>query len=316
MPQSILNPAGPAAASIETLWWVFFWILTVVFVLVMGALVYGALRRHERGPDDLEARLRPDDRRANRWVLISGAAIPLVILIGLFAYTMTSLRALRAHEPAALVIDVVGYDWWWDIVYHLPDGGRVITANELHLPVGVPVELRLRSADVIHSFWVPRLAGKLDMIPGRTNVLRLTASEPGVSRGQCAEYCGVQHTRMGMLAIAQPPEEFAAWLERQARPAEEPETALEAAGRDVFMRTACRACHRVAGTEAVSRYGPDLTHLASRRTIAAAMLPNTPGHVSGWIANPQELKPGVNMPAVPLEPLELRALTAYLSSLE
>jgi cytochrome c oxidase subunit II len=260
------------------------------------------------------------DGRRMRWVLLGGLVFPLVVLVPLLGLTLGTMRGLGgglgANGDPGLVLEVIGHQYWWEVRY-LDGDGRVLfeTANEIHLPVGRAVELRLEASDVIHSFWVPRLAGKLDMIPGRTNVLRLRADVAGEYRGQCAEYCGLQHARMSLLVVAQPEAEYAAWAAAQALPVAAPADALATFGRDVFLGHACRACHTIRGTPAIGELGPDLTHVASRQMLAALTVPNTRGHLGGWIANPQDLKPGSRMPSVPLEQAEFNALLHYLGTL-
>jgi cytochrome c oxidase subunit 2 len=223
-------------------------------------------------------------------------------------------RPLSAAAEAPLVVQLRGLQWWWQATYTADgEAPAFVTANELHLPLGRPVRLELSAEDVIHSFWVPSLAGKQDMIPGRDNVLHLTATASGVYRAQCAEFCGLQHAHMALLVVVEPPEEFASWRAAQAAPAMG--EALEAEGRRVFEQRPCGACHTVRGTTAAGRTGPDLTHIASRGTLAAGLLPMTPGALAAWIADPQTLKPGNNMPLVPLSADELQALTAWLASL-
>lgn len=258
------------------------------------------------------------DRRSVRWILAGGVAFPLLTLVPLFVFTMHSLAVVEARgEEPALTIEAIGRQFWWEVHYLDANGNRLFeTANEIHIPVGQTVLIRLFAGDVIHSFWVPRLAGKIDMIPGRINQIRIRADRPGVYRGQCAEYCGLQHAKMAFFVIAEPEPEFRRWAAHQALPAEAPDDTLGARGREVFLRTACRACHVIRGTPATTAtIGPDLTHLASRRTLAAATMPNTRGHLGGWIANPQALKPGNGMPAVPLSGDDFNALLHYLQSL-
>ncbi|MQA90106.1 MAG: cytochrome c oxidase subunit II [Gemmatimonas sp.] len=258
------------------------------------------------------------DRRPVHWVIAGGVAIPAVILLGLFVLTLQTLGALAAQEEEpALTIEVVGWQWWWEVRY-LDHTGRVLfeTANEIHLPAGEWIALRLEATDVIHSFWVPQLAGKVDMIPGRTTELRLQADAPGTYRGQCAEYCAGSHALMAMRVVVEPAQEFLDWSRRQTLPQAPPLDSLAALGEEVFLGTACRACHAIRGTPAVGNTGPDLTHLASRSTLAAATLPNTRGHLGGWLANPQRIKPAAKMPAVPLDNVEFQALLRYLETLE
>jgi cytochrome c oxidase subunit 2 len=303
-------PAGPGAERIADLFWAMTVLGTVVFLIFCGALAWALAHRRE-------APLRPtpeEDRRRTRMILLFGAALPALILVPLLFWTFGTLAATdpRAH-PADLVVDVVGKQWWWEIRYRDTVPGRTFTtANELHLPVGKRVELRLTSTDVIHSFWVPELQGKTDLIPGRENVAWIEASRPGEYGGQCAEYCGLQHTRMGLLVVAQPEAEFEQWAAGQRVEARADTVNLQ--GRDAFVR-ACGYCHTVRGTLAGGRLGPDLTHLASRRTLAAGLLPNTSGHLGGWVANPQALKPGSHMPRVPLSRDEFRLIHLYLQTL-
>lgn len=367
-PQSMLDPAGPGAAAIESMWWVLFWVCTAVFVLVMAALAMALVRaRQRRGAERSEEVDTPGtERRRVVWVLVAGAAIPAVILAGIFVYTMVILGRLAPSEPNGdLTVIVTGKQYWWEVLYPLPGGDTVVTANEIHIPAGRRIALRLESDDVIHSLWIPRLHGKTDMIPGRTNEAWLLADEPGVYRGQCAEYCGQQHTWMALLVVAQPEEEFLGWLARQRRPAAAvapppnpvdeamdhppppgiPDSVRAAVlarnarirrGREVFLEPAnrCASCHVIRGVTEPARgavlspeeapgdppgrtaEGPDLTHVASRRTLAAGRLAMNRGNMGGWIANPQVLKPGNLMPRVPLEPEDMNALLEYLMSLQ
>lgn len=275
-----------------------------------------------RGVDETAMDVRlgtaDEDRTGVRWALVGGLVFPVVVLTALFVYVMTMLAAIHApDEEPELAIEVIGRQFWWEVHYLDAEGRRLFeTANEIHVPAGTRVELRLESPDVIHSFWVPRLGGKLDMIPGRTNVMTLKADEPGVYRGQCAEYCGLQHAKMALLLIAEPEGEYRQWVEHQMRDAVELDDPLAVAGREVFLSTACSSCHAVRGTSAAADFGPDLTHVASRRTLAAVTIPNTRGHMGGWIADPQAIKPGVEMPAVPLDNEDLLAILHYMMSLK
>ena len=306
--------AGPAAEQIGDLFWTMTILGGIIFVIFCLALTYALRhRRRAEGAPTPEA-----DRKGTRMILLLGGLIPGIILVPLFFWTVRTLDAIdpRSHRPD-LVVDLVGKQWWWEIRYRDSVPGRVfVTANELHVPVGKRVELRLTATDVIHSFWVPELHGKTDLIPGRENVTWIQADRPGVYSGRCAEYCGMQHTTMGLLVIAQPVEEFEAWAAGQRRTAAEPRDSLTARGRDAFLASGCALCHRVAGTPAGGLLGPDLTHLASRRTLASALLPNTPGHLGGWISNPQALKPGSRMPRVPMSREEFSLIHRYLLSLE
>jgi cytochrome c oxidase subunit 2 len=233
-------------------------------------------------------------------------------------YDLTTGRALAAMpSQKPLVIEVTGYQWWWKIAYpdSVPSRG-VQTANEIHVPVGRPVLIRTTSRDVIHSFWAPNLHGKKDLIPGKETATWFQADTPGVYRGQCAEFCGHQHALMSFFVVAEPPEMFQAWLEHQRQPAPEPTDPVTSKGKEVFLTGSCSMCHNITGTMATGQVAPDLTHLASRMTIAAATLPNTRGNLGGWILDPQRIKPGTKMPPNHLEAADLQALLSYLETLK
>jgi cytochrome c oxidase subunit II len=308
---SWLAPAGPAADEIAALSWGVLVGGTVIYLAVL-ALLAGAVVRGFRAARPIA---RP---RAGAWLLGGGAVVTAVLVTLLLILTLQTLAAvLPTAEPAAVTVEITGHQWWWAARYLGTTPDEVIeTANEIHIPVGRRVEVRLLSRDVIHSFWVPQLQGKLDLIPGKSNVTWLQADRPGVFRGLCAEYCGLQHARMGFLVVAQPPDQFAAWLDRQRAPAAQPVDDLGRQGQRLFLDRGCAFCHTVRGTTAFfGRVGPDLTHVASRRTLAAVTLTNVGGHLAGWIANPQALKPGNRMPQVPLEPAEFHAVLHYLQGL-
>ncbi len=257
-----------------------------------------------------------EDLQSVRWVLAGGVGVTGVILLGTLFFTFRTLGALSAREPAALTIEVTGHQWWWEVHYLGSEGERRFeTANEIHIPIGERVRVRLKSADVIHSFWVPQLAGKVDMIPGRTNQLWIQADEAGVYRGQCAEYCAGPHALMSFLVVAEPLAEYQAWAQRESQDALPPRDPQALRGQEVFLGSECATCHTVRGTPAGADFGPDLTHVASRRTLAAVTIPNSKGHMGGWLANPQELKPGNKMPAVPVGPRDFLALLRYMESL-
>jgi cytochrome c oxidase subunit 2 len=311
-PQSTFAPAGPAARTLLDLSWTLFVALGVVYVVVLLVLAAAALRSRRRRRAPTPAR----ERRAVVAVLVGGAVAPAVVGVAL---GVTALRGMAALSPARagdeLTVDVIGRQWWWEIHYPDVDPDRgVTTANELHVPAGRRVRIRLTSRDVIHSFWVPALHGKMDLIPGRTTEIVVQAERPGSHRGQCAEYCGVQHARMAFWVIVDSPVDFDAWLARERRPAAEPLDERASRGRTVFLTQSCAGCHAVRGT-AGGAGGPDLTHVASRRTLAAGTLDNVPGNLAGWIADPQALKPGNLMPRVPLGAADLHALVAYLGTL-
>jgi cytochrome c oxidase subunit 2 len=286
-----------------------FWISTVVFVVVVGMLAAGLWRRR---------RADEDPRRPVPWgepfILIAGVVIPAVVLVAVFVVSLRDMSELSSpDEDVELTIDVVGHDWWWEATYE-PSGA--VTANEIHIPAGRPVRVRLTTDDVIHSFWVPQLQVKVDMIPGKTNDMWLEADAPGRFRGQCAEFCGLQHANMIFYIVAQTPEDFESWLDDQSLPAAEPETSSAARGEDVFMSTTCVGCHAIRGTDASSEVGPDLTHIAGRETIAAGVIDNTRASMATWVLDPQEVKPGAVMPPTDLSSEELNDLLDYLEQLE
>jgi cytochrome c oxidase subunit 2 len=322
-PPSTLEPGGPQAAWIAEIWWLEFGLALVVFGLVLGALLYALFRRRAGQPEEplgpaATPYLRqPTSRFANsRFVIVGGVVLPLVVLMPLFVYAVVLLRWLAAPQTApAVEIEVVGHQYWWTVRY---PGYQFDTANEIHLPVGQPVRLSLTSTDVIHSFWVPRLMGKQDMLPGRQIESWIQADQPGQYWGQCAELCGLQHAKMAFVVVAEPSDEFEAWVEHQRRPAAAPADLQTQRGAQVFARQGCIACHavRYGNTPTGGEIGPDLTHVGSRLTLGAGVLENNRGNLGGWIANPQALKPGNNMPAVALSADDLLAVIAYLESLK
>jgi cytochrome c oxidase subunit 2 len=305
---STLAPKGPGAAEIAFLWWLMFGLATFVFILVMALLLFALFRRRDQVEEE------ESSRRRDKWLVIAGGIVmPMVILAIVYFFAFRALASLAAPSEA-LIIEVIGRQWWWEV--HYPNE-IITTANEIHIPVGEPVEFRVTSADVIHSFWVPELHGKIDMIPGRTNSFWIEASQPGVYYGECAEFCGIQHTKMAFYVIAEPADQFGAWVEQQRQPAPEPADEVAQLGQEVFFeRAECSRCHAIKGTSATSNLGPDLTHLASRQTLAAGIIPNTRGHLGGWIINPQNIKPGNLMPSTNLTGEELQALLVYLETLE
>jgi cytochrome c oxidase subunit 2 len=307
---SALHPESHAAHDISQLWWGMFVGSVVVFAVVITLMLVAVLRRRGQPAD------APDRSPRPVWpVALGGVAVPALVAVVLFTLTLRTLpsTAAPAQGKTRFEIDVTGRQWFWDVTY--PSMG-IRTANELHLPVGVPVRLRVTSADVIHSFWVPDLNRKIDMIPGRTNAITLEANRAGVYRGRCAEFCGVQHANMGFLVVAQPEAQFQTWARQRRLPAPEPQTDEQARGLQVLLGSACVYCHRIAGTNASGEIGPDLTHLASRQSIGAALLPNSKGYLAGWILDPQHWKPGNRMPATDLSGPNLQALLAYLESLK
>jgi cytochrome c oxidase subunit 2 len=307
-PASTLDPGGSGAERISHLTWLLIVVMAGVYLVVLAVLAKVMRRRAERPV-----------RGGTGWALISvvggGIVLPVVVITALAIVSVRSLADLTRAEAAGLTVDVVAQQYWWEFRYREGDGEPVITANELHLPVGRRVQIRLHSTDVIHSFWVPALQGKLDLVPGKVNVTWLRADRTGTYHGQCAEYCGMQHALMRMVVVAQEPSDFAQWLTAQRQPAMvgTDERAQRAA--HLFL-VHCASCHRVRGTSAFfGTLGPDLTHVASRSTLAAGTLPNNTRSLAGWIADPQRLKPGNLMPRAPLQTDELQAVVDYVNGL-
>jgi cytochrome c oxidase subunit 2 len=313
--QSALDVHGAPAIGVYHLIMLIIVVCTAVWMLVVAMLLLAIWRRRAR-PDDPLLRDPGTERRMG--VIIAGAVIATVIIIcGFTVASFFTTRAISLATGDALSIRVRGLQWWWEVTYL--DAGpnlTLTTANEIHIPVGRNVRLELESADVIHSFWVPSLAGKQDLIPGRHNELTIRAERPGVYRGQCAEFCGLQHAHMALLVVAEDPADFANWVSAQNRQAARPTEAEVATGQQLFLSKPCAACHAVRGTSADGKTGPDLTHVGSRRTIAAGLFDTTRGSLAAWIADPQTLKPGNNMPMVPLSGDELRSISAYMASLK
>ncbi|WBS02081.1 cytochrome c oxidase subunit II [Pseudoduganella sp. SL102] len=323
--QSALRPAGVQAATIFSLWNFTLALCTVVFAAIVLALCVALWRAHNAGraagaspglaPDlapDL-APLQQPEHRVHRAVLWGTAIATVGLVMLLVADVWTGRMLARLPMNEAVKVELTGHQFWWEVRY--PEEG-VTTANELHVPVGRPVVVTLKSRDVIHTLWVPNLAGKRDMIPGRTTTIALRADQPGVYRAQCAEFCGLQHALMALPVTAVAPAQFAQWAQARGRAAPEPATDSRRLGREVFVRAACAACHTVAGTMANGTLGPDLTHLASRPTLAAGMLPNDRANLQAWIVDPHRFKLGANMPPSPLPARDMHALLDYLESLE
>ncbi len=309
--QSPLNPAGPQASSMAALTWWFLGVCGVVYVLTLAALFWAIVRRR-RTTDDA-----PETSRRLGWIIVSAMAVTVITLVVLTTYSVVAGRGLNSPSgPGAVTVDVIGHQWWWEFQYHDVSANEWVNSpNELHIPVGVPVVLKATSRDVIHSFWVPNLHGKRDLIPGMTTHTWIQADRPGVYRGQCAEFCGHQHAHMAFEVVAEPIDKFLRWLQHQRRGAPQPVNDQQKRGHDVFMRGPCVLCHTIRGTAAGSRVGPDLTHLASRRMIAAGTLPMTRGHLAGWVTDSQSIKPGNRMPPNLVSGQDLQALLAYLETL-
>jgi cytochrome c oxidase subunit II len=315
LPYDTLDPAGSVAEKQADLFWLVFWIAAGVFVLVEGALVFAMIRFRRRSAEDTPRQIHGNTRLEILWTIL-----PALLLAGVAVPTVGTIFDLSSRPAGdVLEVNVTGHQWWWEIEY--PDLG-VITANEAHIPAGRPVAINLTSKDVIHSFWIPRLAGKQDLIPGRTNTLYLDAAEPGTYRGLCAEYCGLSHANMRFLVVAQEPGEFDAWADDQLTEAAAPPTGtLEAEGLEYFSTGACIGCHTVRGIEAaVGRVGPDLTHLAGRETFAGSIFELDERNLTRWLEDAPALKPGSKMPSglreLGLTEKQIEAMVAYLLTLE
>jgi cytochrome c oxidase subunit II len=310
---SALPGAGPAATAIAGLTWVLLGVAATIYVVVLAALIYAVFHR-TRGT--LEPGAPRGDRAAVVVMVTAGAVIPFVVLTAILLATLHVLAAvLPAPSADALTIEVRGQQFWWEFEYG-GQTGSVRTANELHIPTGRRVVLRLNAHDVIHSLWVAPLQGKLDLVPGKTNVTWLQADRPGVYHGQCAEFCGIQHAQMAFLVIAHTPADFDAWLLAEQQPAAAPVDEQARRGERLFVDRGCAACHTIRGSVAFfGKFGPDLTHVASRRMLAAGLLDNGRDALTLFIANPQALKPGSRMPHTPLAHDDLNAIVQYVSAL-
>lgn len=315
----VLRSMGPQADHIVDLWRIFLAVTTVVFAAVLVAL-WMAIRRAPRVdealPPDLSTVNVPEPRlRRSVATAVTLAIIGLLVLLAASVFTDRALARLSLKD--AVNIEVTAHQWWWTVRYmNGPVTQTFETANEIHVPVGRPVIVTLKADDVIHSLWIPSLAGKRDLIPGRTAQVTFQADQPGIYRGQCAEYCGFQHTFMAFEVHAEPPADYERWRQQQLAPAPEPTDVTARRGKQLFQSVTCAMCHTVQGTIAQGKAGPDLTHVASRRLIGAGALANTPGNLAAWIADPQKFKPGANMPANPLSGADIGALVAYLGTLK
>jgi cytochrome c oxidase subunit 2 len=309
--QNALDPKSAAQHAIVHLWW---WVLvgcTIGFTVVCFLLFLGWLRRNRT-----QLPFGGGDREGTALVIGLGIVLPIILLVGLFFWSdVVVIRSTAAPEPGStrFTIDVIGRQWWWEVRY---PGTKAVTANEIHIPVGVPVDVAGTTGDVIHSFWIPQLNRKIDLIPGRANHVLLEADEPGVYQGECAEFCGLQHAHMVATVIAQPRAQYEAWLANMSKPVRTPASAGERAGRAAFLAEPCASCHQIRGTPASGNVGPDLTHLETRQTLAAGTIPNDPSHLAAWIAAPQHFKPGNRMPTVPLNGRQFGDMLTYLESLK
>ncbi len=305
---SPVNPSSPRAEEINQLWWIFFAMAAAIFLLVLVVLVYGAIRT----PGEAEQQRQHAFGTPLIW--IGGITMPIIVLGIVFLLSTKVLVAFGGPlSPSRLTIEVTGHQWWWEVRY--PQQG-FITANEIHIPAGRQVEVRLTSDDVIHDFWVPELQGKMDAIPGETNSLTLETSKAGTYRGGCLVYCGLQHTNMNFIVVVDSPAQFSTWIAGQRATPSSPTDPAITKGQQVFLGSACVYCHAVSGTNASGRDGPNLTHFGSRQQIGAGVLPNNPGTLGGWIVNPQTIKPGNLMPPENFSGQELEDLITYLESLK
>ncbi len=313
-----LAPAGVQAAHIARLWNLTLIVTGAVFAAVLLAVLVALARRRVDAPavPDLSANTRPE--RGPRRAVIAASAVSVLLLVGLTVADALTDRALsKLHVAHALHIQLTGWQWWWQANYAPEDGAPgFAVANELHVPVGRPVIVSLAAGDVIHSFWVPNLHGKKDLLPGIGSTIEFRADRPGTYRGQCAEFCGTEHALMAMTVVAESPERYAAWAAAQRLPAAASADALSARGRAIFEASSCANCHTVRGTDAHGMLAPDLTHLMSRRTLAAGALDNDPTNLAAWIRNPKAAKPGTTMPASSLPPPDIQALVAWLITLK
>ena len=315
---SALHPQGPGAARLAELWWVMLAFGTLAYLIVL-ALLFAALLRRRRATNLTEPEESHGGDTGRSWVIWGGIVLPLVLIGIAFGYSIYTQAVIdNQTEVRAFKIEIFGRRWWWEVRY-LDHGFS--TANEIHIPVGVPVEIWLQSADVIHSFWVPEIHGKMDLVPTRINKITVQADNPGTYRGECAEFCGLQHAHMGFMVVAESEADFNAWVSTQQQPAPEPTDEAAVAGQQVFFSAGCVYCHQIRGLndKAVDRsavdLGPDLTHISSRLTIASGSLTNNRGNLAGWISDSQHIKPGNQMPNIYLNSDDLQNFLAYLETL-
>jgi cytochrome c oxidase subunit 2 len=316
--QSALNPSSTQAGKFFDLWWLFCIVLTAIYALV---LLFFILALSRRGRDQTpEPILHPDPKRERRMgIVVSGSvAITAIILFVFLIADFSTGRTLHEQpDPHPLKIQIRGHQWWWEVHYENDISSNIVTtANEIHVPVGKTVEFELEAVDVIHSFWAPNFNGKKDLVPGHPTTVSFRAVQPGIFRGQCAEFCGAQHAHMRFVVVAETQEKFDAWYKSQQQSPPAPSDDLQKRGQEIFVSTTCVMCHTIQGTPARGTVGPDLTHLASRYMLAAGTMTNNLGHLAGWIIDPQKIKPGVIMPQHNFSPQDLHALLAYLETLK
>lgn len=313
--QSALDPQGLQSDQIRHTLFIFLVVAAVVWTAVVIALGVAMMRRKRAAGQPLDLH-QAFEERTGRVILALGIATTVTVL-GLSFVSYAGQRTVFAKDANVLTLKIIGHQWWWEVRYEADSPHQsFVTANEIRIPTGQPVKVELESADVIHSFWVPSLTGKMDLIPGQKNELQFTAKNAGVYRGQCAEFCGLQHAHMAFAVLALPPDEFGRWREHENQSADSPADQLGKQGEALFRARGCALCHNVSGTLAGGQLGPDLTHVGSRTTIAAGTLPNTPATLGGWISDPQHVKPGNLMPKMPLQSDELIAIIHYLEQLK
>ncbi len=304
---SVFSPSSPQAAAIGHLSWIVFWVSVAIFSLVTAVVLLAVIRFRNDSPGE------PVQVFGSRWMEVTWTVGPIAIVAALFGLTITTMQAadppVHGHPPDLVV---VGHQWWWEVRY---PAAHVVTANEVHIPVGRRLLVRLDSGDVIHNFWVPPLGPKRDMVPGRPSDIWIEADRAGVYLGACGEYCGTEHAWMRLRVVAEPEAAFQAWQRAQAQVPAQPTTGVAAQGARVFQQRTCASCHAISGTEGQARVAPDLTHVGSRSTLAEVVA-NTPENLRAWLANPDAIKPGSNMPNLQLTDPELRALVAYLEGLK
>jgi cytochrome c oxidase subunit II len=316
---AVLSPAGPQSAHIAGLWYLTVIICSIVFVAILSAVIYAVGKAPRPAlPSSPDIAPEASKERSMQRTIIWAVAISTILLIGLIIASVFTDRVLaRLPLMNAIHIKVTAHQWWWEVRYGNEDPSMIFTtANEMHVPVGRPIIVTLKADDVIHSFWVPNLTGKADLIPGRSATLRFRADKAGKYRGQCAEFCGYQHALMAFEVTAETERDFAAWRTSQQQAASEPQESQAVHGKQVFMRSPCAMCHAIQGTDAQAISGPDLTHLASRKSLAAGALENTAANLGRWISDPHSIKPGTNMPPTALSQEDLQALVAYLGGLK
>jgi cytochrome c oxidase subunit 2 len=313
--QSSFNAQAAQSAEIKRVLLIFIAVSAVVWVGVMLVLLFGLVRRKlpREQPLDLQG---PFEHRAGTVIIIAGIATTITVL-ALSVVSYGAQRTVFANDPGAVTLKITGHQWWWEVEYQADSPHlSFTTANEIRVPLGQPVTVQLASADVIHSFWVPSLTGKMDLITGQQNTVQFTAKNPGVYRGQCAEFCGAQHAHMAFTVKVLPPDEYIRWRDHENHSAPSPGDPLGIRGEQLFRGRGCGLCHTIRGTLAGGQLGPDLTHIASRDTIAAGTLPRNTGNLAAWIADPQHIKPGNLMPKMPLHSDELVAILHYLEQLQ